>query len=218
MNEKAKKIVDWIVKVALIITIILLLIYNCSLQKNLNNIVTPTGNVDIIEITCDKDSTCESKPANGNENNDNNNDDVNDDKFEVYDNIIKWDGVKKAEIFKKTMYAKNDTIAPESNNTYQFVVKNGTEYKLRYSIEFTEDNSHHINIKYKLKKNDDYIIDHYVSYNELNITNILVNSNESDTYYLEWKWISSSNDTSVGKADNATYNLNISIKAESTND
>ena len=44
-----------------------------------------------------------------------------------------------------------------------------------------------------------------------------LNSSNNDTYYLEWKWVSSDNDTQIGKAGNASYGLKIEIKAESTN-
>ena len=72
-------------------------------------------------------------------------------------------------------------------------------------------------MKYKLKKNDTYLIDHYVSADELSASEIFLNNNQSDTYYLEWKWISSENDTQIGKTIDANYGLKIEIKAESTN-
>ena len=116
------------------------------------------------------------------------------------------------------MYYFSDIVAPESSNTYQFVVKNSTEYKLKYNITFVEDNTYHINMKFKLKKNDTYLVDHYVSYNDLNISDILINSKSNDTYYLEWKWISSNNDTSIGKTPDAYYGLTIKVEAESVNE
>ena len=69
-------------------------------------------------------------------------------------------------------------------------------------------------MKYKLKKNNTYIVDHYVSFNELNITNQLLNSKDNDTFYLDWKWISSDNDTEAGK-NQAKYSLKIDVGAES---
>ena len=73
-------------------------------------------------------------------------------------------------------------------------------------------------MKYKLKKNDTYIVDHYVSASELNVNDMLLNINENDTYYLEWKWISSSNDTSIGENPEANYSLKIEVEAEGIND
>ena len=83
-------------------------------------------------------------------------------------------------------------IAPESSNTYQFVVKNSTKNKLKYEINFIETNDYNINMQYKLKKNDTYIIDHYVKPSELSVNDMILNPGENDTYYLDWKWISSS--------------------------
>ena len=109
-------------------------------------------------------------------------------------------------------------IAPESSNAYEFKVENNTAYNLKYQIEFIETNEYNINMKFKLKKNDTYIIDHYVKASELSVTDMPLNINDSDTYYLEWKWISSSNDTSIGQNPEAKYSLKIEIKAEGTND
>jgi len=115
------------------------------------------------------------------------------------------------------MYQLNGIIAPESSSTYQFVVKNGTEYNLKYNVTFIEDNPYNVNMKYKLKRNDTYIIDEYVSASELTAENIILPISNNDTFYLEWKWVSSSNDTEIGKIDNANYGLKIEVKAESVN-
>ena len=130
---------------------------------------------------------------------------------------VQWNGATDLKIFSNSIYAIPDIIAPESSNTYQFIVRNSTKYKIKYNINFVENNPYHINMKYKLKKNDTYVVDHYVSASELDLANHLLNSNQNDTYYLEWKWISSSNDTKIGHTPNANYRLSIEVKAESTN-
>lgn len=145
---------------------------------------------------------------------------INNEKLSVYDDDhtpVTWDGANDLKIFEKTLYTVDGKIAPESSNTYQFVVRNNTKYNIKYDIDFIETNPYNINMKYKLKKNDTYLIDHYVSASELNITDMPLNSSNNDTYYLEWKWISSDNDTQIGKVGNASYGLKIEIKAESTN-
>ena len=88
---------------------------------------------------------------------------------------------------------------------------------MKYQIEFIETNPYNINMKYKLKKNGTYIIDQYSSASELNLSNIEIEINNSDTYDLEWHWISSSNDTEIGKNKNSSYSLKIDVKAESVN-
>ena len=229
MNNKNKKKLDWFIKGVLIIIIILLLLYNYRLNKKGNYDMVPTGNVDIIEIKCDKDDRC-IKPDNnkGNENKGQKTITVNGDVDEedeevdstgliVQDNEITWNGQADAKIFSHSMYELNDVLAPESSNTYQFVVKNGTEYNLKYNLNFIEDNPYMINMKYKLKKNDTYLIDQYVSASEINLSDSFLNIGSNDTFYLEWKWISSDNDTQIGKTSGAYYGLKIEVKAESTN-
>ena len=288
MENNKKQIFDRIVKIVLIIIIVILLLHNCVLLRNMGKEKVPTGNVDIIEIICNKDDSC--KPDNKGGNGGNTVPTIkDDDKIEndgkktepsgpssaskpnepapasstkpqeepkpsnpstkpaqpsepssgqpstpsapssepepepdpeeliVKDRRITWDGAITAKIFTNSMYEFEDIIAPESSNTYQFVVKNGTEYQLKYEINFIETNNYNINMKYKLKKNDTYLIDHYVSASELNVSEMLLNSLENDTYYLEWKWISSSNDTEIGMTPDANYGLKIEVRAESTN-
>lgn len=125
-----------------------------------------------------------------------------------------WSGSTNLNIFKDSMYVKPGTIAPESTNTYKFIVKNGTSESIKYNINFVENNASNINMKYKLKKNDEYLISEYVSYSELDIANLIIESGASDTYLLEWKWVSSDNDNYIG-ANGATYSLQINVDAES---
>ena len=143
-----------------------------------------------------------------------------DDAINVYDkdkSPVKWNGATDLKIFTKSYYTLPGVIAPESEDIYQFEVKNKTAYNLKYDIKFIESNYYNINMQYKLKKNDTYLIDHYVSASELNVSSMELGVNEQDTYYLEWKWVSSSNDTAIGKSADANYGLKIEIDAESIN-
>ena len=140
--------------------------------------------------------------------------------FKVYDDEytpVQWNGSSDLKIFSRSIYDVDGVIAPEYSNTYQFIVKNSTIYNVKYNIKFYETNNYHINMKYKLKRNDTYVIDHFVSFNELNISEQLLDSNTTDVYYLEWKWVSSSNDTNIGQNPEAKYGLRIEVEAESIN-
>ncbi len=247
MEEKTKKIIDIIFKIVIVIIIIILLIHNCVISKKTEEPAKGiVENVDIIEITCDKqckipidDGTKETtdntnKQEGNNKQGENNNQENNnkpDDKqdnpteeenngeLEVFDNDkdpITWNGSKELRIFNNSTNTKDDVIAPESTNTYKFIVRNSTTYKLKYKIDFIEDNPSNINMKYKLKKNDTYVVDHFVSYAELNIENQIINANSEDTFYLEWKWVSNDNDTEIG-INGANYKLSIEINAEGYN-
>lgn len=146
-----------------------------------------------------------------------------DDDFYVSDNkIVKWHNHTNLNIFKDSAKISkvNGKIAPESKGTYKFKVNNGTKYNLKYKISFLEENDHNMNMKFKLKKGNTYLIDHYVSYNQLNIDNMVLSSNDYNTYYLEWKWEGNndSSDTAIGNAANSTdieYSLKIDVEAES---
>ena len=229
---KNNKILNVIIELVLIIIIIFLLLHNCNLQKNKNKKV-PTGNVDIIEITCDDIKTCdiETNKTSDNKTNSNNNilPVINPAEQEqekpketepetglvTIDNYtVRWNGKKNLKIFTNSAYELEDVISPESSSTYKFIVKNKTNYKLKYKITFTETNPSNINMKYKLKKNKDYIVDNYTSYENISIKDQVFEAGENDTYYLDWKWISSSNDTHIGEIE-AEYGLEIKIEAES---
>ena len=73
-------------------------------------------------------------------------------------------------------------------------------------------------MKYKLKKNEDYIFSNYANADAITVVDYTLYPGENDTYYLDWKWISSNNDTSIGKNPDAKYGLKIEVKAESIND
>ena len=138
--------------------------------------------------------------------------------FQVYDQNktpVAWNGASDLNIFTNSSHEKEGTIAPESKGTYEFKIKNSTTYDMKYSISFDEDNEKHINMKYKLKRNGSYVIDHYVSSNELIVNNQLIDSNDEDIYYLEWYWEETSHDIEIGTGPTATYKLQINVDAES---
>ena len=260
MSKKKKNTKDNIIKIILIVIIILLLVHNCCVIKKENDKKIPTGNVDIIEITCNKGNTCEinDKKIATDESGEDNNKKTNNQKYEnslasagiannnsdqenssggnqvpstpadesteenpdliVYDKEVTWNGATQAKIFTNSMYHLDDVIAPESHNTYKFVIKNKTNYTLKYNINFVETNNDNINMKYKLKKENNYINSSYSKPNNLKQTGVIIAPGKNDTYYLDWKWISSDdpkNDTKVGAKLNSKYDLTIEVEAES---
>ncbi len=156
----------------------------------------PTGNVDVFDIIF------ESHGASS---------------VEVFDEDIYYSKDTKLNIFTKpSYYVLKNKIAPGSENTYEFVVRNN-RYNIKYNLVFTESNEFNVNMKYKLKLNDKYIAgdeDHYVSYQELNRDiDCYLTENSYDVYKLEWKWVENENDTKVGERINAYYQLNLKIGA-----
>ena len=231
-SKKTNKLLTVII-IVLIIIIILLLLKGCS--KN-NEDVSHVGKTNIFEIKCDGNCNCECE--NNNNTTDNDNDDNSNDNtkevikevdgnsninnaevdIKVLDNNKTWQNTTDIDIFEDSTYVVKGKIAPESTGTYQFMVKNSTSYNVKYDVKFDETNNYNINMKYKLKKNNNYITSDWVSYSELSREKIRLNSNSTDTYYLEWKWISSSNDNSIGEDINSKYGLSINIRAVQAND
>ena len=237
-NNKINKILATII-VVLIIIIFLLLLKGCS--KDDGNI-SHEGKVNVFEIKCDVDCECnceqqdnKNKEDDKNTNSENNKDNKSNDNskeviniideddnteldIKVLDNNKTWKDQENINIFNDSTYVVKGKIAPESTGTYQFIVKNSTKYNVKYNVTFSETNNYHINMKYKLKKNNEYIIEDWVTYSELAQSNIRLNTSSSDTYYLEWKWFSSSNDNSIGEDINSKYGLSIEIRAVQAND
>ena len=141
-------------------------------------------------------------------------DDKIEDNIIVKDSNVVWNKTTEINIFQTSKSKVENTIAPESSGIYEFVVKNGTNSRIEYNLSFIETNTQNINIKYKLRRNNTYIIDNYVSASELNLNSIIINKNSEDKYYLEWKWISSDNDTEIGEKS-AIYKLKMEVEAES---
>ena len=229
-------------KVLIIIIIVLVIIILLLLLKKNDKSgeeIIHEGKTVIFDIKCDVDCNCECEICNNGDSS-NNNQDLNEksqerpnDKtkevngeikdntsinIEVLDKEKIWNDRENLNIFENSKYIVKGKIAPEASGSYEFVVRNSTSDKLKYDISFIETNNYGINIKYKLKKNNSYINSDWVSYSQLVQNQIKLNPNSNNTYVLEWKWFSSSNDNSVGENIDSKYGLEINVVAVQAND
>ena len=133
--------------------------------------------------------------------------------FYVNDNYISWQENSTLRIFSNPAYEFKSIISPGSSNAYQFVINNNNKFNVKYMFSFTEDNDKQINMKYRLKRNGEYIVKNYTSYDNLHLEDLNIDAQNHDDYLLEWKWIDAKNDTDIGLST-ATYQLKITIKAE----
>ena len=193
----------------LIIIIIFLLLHSCSSKKTGK---TPTNNSDTFEINCN----CDNDPIQ-----ENNEEQIKNEKgnetgeLVVFDDDFTWTASNKLRIFENPMYDMEEIIAPGSRNSYHFYVKNNKNCTVNYKINFAENNPHNVNMKYKLKRNGEDIINHWVSYDELVTKTYQLISQKQDEYTLEWQWAhSDSKDTIAGKTINAEYELKIVVYGE----
>ena len=246
-----KERIKLIIIIVLIIVIIMLLLNSCKRVDNESP--KPTGNVDIfninIEGNCKKDNSCDNnqgknpvtvidnKPSNNNQTNDNNvptNPEYPpwDEDEHGYDlNQIFVDDKNGNYIYQNTLhiftnpaFEFKNVIAPGSSNTYVFEVHNNSQINIKYDIETIEVNRYNINLKYRLKINNNYVVgndDSWVSANKLRDIGRRLSSNSSHKYSLEWKWDYESgndrNDTYIGENINEEYKLNIRFRFEEDN-
>ncbi len=153
----------------------------------------------------------------GNSGNNGNNDDNTENKVVVYDSDTEYSSNTPLNIFTQTAYyVVEDKIAPTSENTYQFVIKNSNNFNIKYNIQAMETNKYNINMKYRLKQNGDYVLgndNEYVTADEIEQYNIGLAGNTYDVYTLDWKWFESSNDTEIGEDISSYYKLNLKVTA-----
>ena len=189
-NKKRNKWI-YIIYAVLLIVIVLLLLNNFIFKNKNSKEKIETGNIDIFEIKCNKES-CQ-----------------NNNQIEK----TTWKSNNTLRIISNPMYQIDNIISNSYTNAYVFKIKNNTNYKVNYSISFIENTS--MNIKYRLKRENTYIKgneNNWVSYKELNIYNQKIDNSSIDTYYLEWKY-ENIDDIDIKALDN-NYQLKMQINAQ----
>lgn len=114
-----------------------------------------------------------------------------------------------------------EKIAPGDSGSYDFMINNNTKKNVKYSVTFDEENEYNINLRYKLKRNNEYIAgssSEWVKFTDLNVINKVLNDKNNDSYTLEWKWVDAENDTTVGRTPEAKYRFNVYISALETDE
>ena len=137
--------------------------------------------------------------------------------LKVYDNDVDWSSKNELRIFSNPVYNFKNIVAPGSHNMYKYIVNNNEKFDVLYGLKFLEDNKNSINMKFKLKRNGEYIIGDDLNWESLNnkiINDLPLGINSYDVYLLEWKWMDGKDDTKAG-FNQSDYKLNIEIKAKS---
>ena len=138
--------------------------------------------------------------------------------FWVTDKKQIWEIDSVLKIFENPIYGFQEKIAPESSNSYAFNLINNNEFKVNCDVTFLESNVYNINMKYRLKQDGNYICgdnNTWITYTELEITDLILNENETMPYILEWKWFNNNSiDTQIGQTSGVQYNLSIHIYAK----
>lgn len=110
--------------------------------------------------------------------------------FEIQENNIENVKENQLNIFNNKKFEYKKIIAPRSNGSYKFAIKNESKTDVNYDINFSDENQLP-NMKYKLKIENLYIKgskENYISIEELNVKNIIILKNSIQLYTLEWYW------------------------------
>lgn len=122
--------------------------------------------------------------------------------FAITDNNGEWKAQGEIALF-------DDTIKPGSEGTYQFIIKNDSDQKLRYGFNLSEyigNVSLDINpfMQYRLRVNNKLIDDQW-QYAGVDFTDIDILPGSKHIVTLEWRWPfesgNDSNDTLIGRAE-----------------
>ncbi len=233
--EEKHKIKYWIIIIILIIIILLLLFFARFGKIDNNSNLVPTGNVDVFDIDinckCDTDNPCTNNNDNndGKDNKDNKDNDerngipvYNEESSNVLGKVFVDDSngnyiyQQNLRIFENSAFNFTNKIAPGVSNTYHFVVHNSTNVKLKYYLEMYESSEYTINLRYRLKRGNNYVVgsdNNWVSANELKTAFMAIDANSSDNYSLDWQWMydddKDNQDTIAGEQMTSTYKLNV---------
>ena len=196
----------WIINIILIILILMLLQY--LKFGEINNGKIPTGNIDIFDINvncgCDENDIPKFEES------------TDKDKLgAIYISDKKGDYIyqQRLNIFNNQAFEYTNKIAPGVGNTYEFIVHNNMEKDINYNLKMYEKTQYDINMKYRLKRNNKYIIGNdkeWVDAEKLQTTYYDIKGKGLDKYSLEWKWFDNDEqDTFIGKNMTEEYKLNV---------
>ncbi len=140
----------------------------------------------------------------------------NKDRFKILQGTKNWKELKSLDIFNNYYFNDQSIIAPGVHGEYSFTVENYRQTKMKYNLEFSEENMYNINMFYKLKLNGAYIAgseQNFVRCDELDKEDLVINANTNDVFTIEWKWQDNNNDTQIGETEGANYKMQIKIDA-----
>lgn len=127
------------------------------------------------------------------------------------------------DIFNNEKYDGRKIIAPRSRGSAKFGVKNVSNGDIIYDVGFTDQSNYLVNMKYKLKIDNIYIVgdkDHYVTLDQMKVNDITVINGSNNVFTIEWYWEDDDpRDVIVGMAEPTQYyTLNLAITAREYHD
>lgn len=222
-----------IIKVIIIIIVFLIILFLLVRDLGVIEVKAPTGNVDIFDITitgkdcdgnccnctgqCQPECNCSKCNKSSNCNTIQNGNTVMEG-ITIFDENVEYSNQTPLNIFSHKAYSvKNDVIAPGTENSYQFIIRNNNDFAIKYNLQMDEVNEYNINMKYRLKRDGKYVLGNdkkWITADELKQAEIVLANDTYNVYTLDWKWFESENDTEIGENIEANYELNIEFFAD----
>lgn len=210
-NTNEKKVILYMVLIALILVYISLFFIHDIVDKGAKSIKN-TGTINYPDTT--------TEDGNNGDGDVDGVDDVvdvvdNSNRVKVKEGQSEFNELKNLEIYTNHYFNDETIIAPGVKGTYTFTVENETNSNYIYGVFFTEQNDYNINMVYKIKLNGRYIYgsdSEWITHQDFTILDLLLNSNTTDVYTIEWKWEDTDYDTQIGKTDGANYRMNIKVE------
>lgn len=127
------------------------------------------------------------------------------------------------DIFNNEKFDYEKMIAPGSYGDYTFYVTNKSTEDLTYDMIFSDIMTDPVNMMYKLKINNVYILGNskeYVDISNLNVSDIVIMAKSTDMFTIEWCWVhNDEEDTETGilstEESREYYTLNLGIYVKS---
>lgn len=123
----------------------------------------------------------------------------------------------KLNIFNNEKFEGEKIIAPHSQGTYKFYIKNKSNRDINYNIKFSDEMKKFVNMKYRLKIDNIYIRGNeegYTTIENLDVNNVTVPKDSINVFTLEWYWEDNDElDTKVGTSEERYYTINLKIEA-----
>lgn len=149
-------------------------------------------------------------------------DDVTSDEIKLVK--ISWNGKEvnkntKLDIFKNEKFNGQKIISPNSKGSSSFCVENTSNSDMICNMKFIEESEGDVNMKYRLKIDNKYIVGNdnkYESIEKLNLKDIILPKKTINMYTIDWYWEDNDQtDTIAGTSkDKQQYTLNFEIFAE----
>ena len=123
----------------------------------------------------------------------------------------------KLNIFNNEKFEGEKIIAPHSQGTYKFYIRNKSNRDINYNIKFSDEMKKFVNMKYRLKIDNIYIRGNeegYTTIENLDVNNVTVPKDSINVFTLEWYWEDNDElDTKVGTSEERYYTINLKIEA-----